>query len=141
MLLAALALQAAATPPERFSILVPVASEPCVRKAEEGDIVVCADPVPSQTLPLPNEAISPNPVASNPELSGSGAMKATASPCASLQGGCQVGFGPPIVPMIKGAVGLVKDALRRKPDRTGRVPIPLDDPAPAPAASAQDVHP
>jgi hypothetical protein len=36
--------------------------------------------------------------------------------------------------MIVGAAGLVKDALRKHPDKSGRIAIPLDDPQPAATA-------
>lgn len=134
MILLAFALQtAAAAPapvPERFSILVPVADEPCARRpgkdADGHDIVVCGNPLPSQKLPYPDEVIPDGPVPSNPYKTGSGALAAEATPC-PISRNCVVGFGPPIVPMIKGAVGLAKRAFAKKPDKTGRVAIPLDD--------------
>jgi len=142
-LLLILALQAAAAPlsasadhkPERFSILVPVANEPCVRRADgksaDGkDIVVCGNPLPSQTLPYPDELPPDGPMPSNPDLTGSGALAAQATPC-PISRSCVVGFGPPLVPMIKGAVDLAKQAFAKKPDKTGRVPIPLDDAPPS----------
>ena len=150
-ILTVLALQAApataqAPEPERWSILVPVPDEPCrpARKEKEGedkdagskDIVVCGEPLPSQRLPLPGEAVSDGPVPVNRELTGRGALAAAGTPCAVRQGGCQTSFGPPIVPMIVGAVGLVKDAFKKHPDKSNRVPIPLDDPQPAPSAQS-----
>jgi hypothetical protein len=156
-LLTILALQAAPAAkaePERWSILVPVPEEPCRPSpkgdrsaangaaqndaAANGDVVVCGDALPSQRLPLPDEAVSTGPVPVNRELTGRGALAAAGTPCAVRQGGCQTSFGPPIVPMIVGAVGLVKDALRKHPDKSNRIPIPLDDPQPASSApSAQ----
>jgi hypothetical protein len=68
-------------------------------------------------------------VASNPELSAVRALDLEATPCAATQWGCQVGFGPPIMPIAKAAVGAVKSVFARKSDKTGRVPIILDDPA------------
>lgn len=151
-LLTILALQAAPATkaePERWSILVPVPGEPCrpsrasdggndsARTEPNGDVVVCGDALPSQRLPLPGEAVSDGPVPVNRELTGRGALAAAGTPCAVRQGGCQTGFGPPIVPMIVGAVGLVKDAFRKHPDKSKRIPIPLDDPQPsAPATPA-----
>ena len=114
--------------PQRFSILVPIASEPCVRQADS-DATVCANPLPSQKLPYPEEIVPDHPVPSNPEMRAAGALAAQSTPCAARLGGCQVGFGPPIVPIIKGVAGLIGDALRKKPDKTGRVAIPLDDSA------------
>lgn len=93
MLLLALALQAAAGPaPERFSILVPVKNQPCTRTRAADEIVVCADPLPEQALPLPAEATSPFPTAVNPRADGIGALEAEATPCASRVGGCQTGL-------------------------------------------------
>lgn len=143
-LLLLLAFQAAATPqasatnadtPERFSILVPVANEPCVRRvdgkgADGKDIVVCGNPLPSQTLPYPDEIPPDGPVPSNPYANGSGALAAEGTPC-PISRSCVVGFGPPLVPLIKGAADLAKKAFAKKPDKTGRVPIPLDDTPPS----------
>ena len=98
MLLLALALQAVAPPPstgsapERFSILVPVKSQPCTRSRAADEIVVCADPLPEQALPLPAEAVSPFPTAVNPRADGVGALNAEATPCAASVGGCQAGI-------------------------------------------------
>ena len=146
--LTVLALQAApatAPEPERWSILVPVPNEPCRPARKQGedegedagnkDIVVCGEPLPSQRLPLPGEAVSDGPVPVNRELTGRGALAAAGTPCAVRQGGCQTSFGPPIVPMIAGAVGLVKDALKKHPDKSKRIPIPLDDPQPSASAT------
>jgi hypothetical protein len=141
-LLLFLALQAAAAPaatppqtpaadtPERFSILVPVANEPCVRHVDGKEIVVCGNPLPSQTLPYPEEIPPDGPVPSNPYMSGSGALAAQSTPC-PISRSCVVGFGPPLVPMIKGAADLAKKAFAKKPDKTGRVAIPLDDTPPS----------
>ncbi|MDB5703131.1 MAG: hypothetical protein JWN66_247, partial [Sphingomonas bacterium] len=52
------------------------------------------------------------------------------TPCAAHQGGCTVGFGPPIVPLVMGAVDLAKGLFKKHPDKSNRVPIPLDDPGP-----------
>jgi hypothetical protein len=114
--------------PQRFSIL----ADPCARTSDDGrDIVVCGTTAASTPrLPLPDERGPPDrPVASNPELSAVRALDLEATPCAATQWGCQVGFGPPIMPIAKAAVGAVKSVFARKPDKTGRVPIILDDPA------------
>lgn len=113
--------------PARFSIL----ADPCARMTDEkgNDVVVCGrSEAGSQRLPLPDEGDPPNHgVPSNPELTGAGALAAEGTPCAATQHGCTVGFGAPIVAALaKGAVGLVKSAFTRHPDKTGRVPIPLD---------------
>lgn len=89
MILLALALQAAPSV-DRIDILVPVAAQPCVRQATD-DIVVCADQLPSQTLPLPAEATPSSPRPFNPYLTGAGALAAESTPCAAGIGGCQVG--------------------------------------------------
>lgn len=125
----------AANTPERFSILVPVANEPCVHRrpdksADGKDIVVCGDPLPSQTLPYPDEIAPDGPVPSNPYRSGAGALAAQGTPC-PISRSCVVGFGPPLAPVIKGAVDLAKKAFAKKPDKTGRVPIDLSDAAPS----------
>ena len=162
MMLAAILLQAAGTVPapvpERFSILAPVASQPCTRTRAADEIVVCADPLPEQALPLPAEAVSPRPVPVNRALTGTGALAAQASPCATLTGGCQtgvdvLGMGTALIRGVQKLIApdsccedpgegtsagrLVVDAgrgaakmFRRKQDKRGRVAIPLDDPAP-----------
>ncbi|MES2057399.1 MAG: hypothetical protein V4564_15805 [Pseudomonadota bacterium] len=139
MILLALLLQAAPAPeekpvaadaPQSWSILVPVANEPCRPAAKGDDILVCADPLPSQRLPLPDEAVPDGPRPSNPNRTGAGALAASTAPCATEMRGCTVGFGPPIMPIVQGLVGLAQGALARHPDKSGRVPIPLDDPAP-----------
>lgn len=129
MILIALLIQTATVAPDvpqRFSILAP---PQCARQAPDSDIVVCGANGGEQRLPLPDERGPPDrPMPSNPNRTGIGALDVAATPCAALQGGCQVGFGPPIMPIINGAVGLVKSALAKKPDKTGRVDIPLEDP-------------
>lgn len=152
-----LALQAVPVPtttpapqPERWSILAPVPDEPCrpslkadssaadggAGTAQNGDVVVCGDALPSQRLPLPGEAVSEGPVPVNREMTGRGALAAQGTPCAARQGGCQTSFGPPIIPMVAGAVGVVKDALRKHPDKSNRVPIQFDDLPPEGAKAA-----
>lgn len=134
MILLALLMQTAApaTPPapERWSILVPVGDQPCARQpgkdADGRDVIVCGNPLPSQALPYPDEVVPDGPIPSNKYRTGTGALAASATPC-PISRNCVVGFGPPIVPIIKGAVGLVKSALAKKPDKRGRVAIPLDD--------------
>ncbi|KQT32198.1 hypothetical protein ASG29_10210 [Sphingomonas sp. Leaf412] len=159
MLILALTLQvaAAATPaPQRFSILVPVADQQCTRTRAPDEIVVCADALPSQELPLPAEAVSSRPVPVNRDMTGTGALNAARTPCAARVGGCQVGLdmfgmGTALIRGVQKLVApnscceepgeatsagkLVVDALsgagrlgKGKPDRTGRVPIDLDEP-------------
>jgi hypothetical protein len=142
LLLAQVATPAPATPPDpgrgappaRISILVdPTPACPPPAQGSK-DVVVCARPNQEQRLPLPDERGPPNgPVASNPELTGSGALAAEATPCAAHQGGCTVGFGPPIVPIVAALVGAVKSGLAKHPDKSHRVAIPLDDSPPPPS--------
>lgn len=140
MILLALALQAAAAPTapapqaapavaatsQRFSIL----AKQCGQRDDHGDIVVCANDRGGNRLPLPDER-DPDPGrGANPELSTTRALALQDTPCAARQGGCTVGFGPPIVPMAIAAVKALKTAFAKKPDKRGRIAIPLDDPPP-----------
>ena len=59
-------------------------------------------------------------------------------PCAAVQSGCQVGFGPPIVPMIAAAVNAIGNARKdrkwaeaRARDGARRQAIDLSDTKPA----------
>lgn len=130
-----LAQVAPATAPQRFSIL----ADPCASATSDAgkDVVVCGRP--DGVAPrLPNRDDRGPPdhaVPSNPELRATQAMNLEATPCGATQRGCTVGFGPPLVPTVKAAAGLVKSAFARRPDKRGRVPIDLGDP-PAPPASA-----
>lgn len=78
--------------PTRHSILATVGSTPCVRRKDGDEVVVCADALPDQTLPLPDQAVSTRPVPVNRDLTGTGALDAEESPCATVVGGCQVGL-------------------------------------------------
>lgn len=122
------------TPPPRISILVD--PSPACTPPPEGtkDVVVCAPTNQQQRLPLRDDRGPPEgPVPVNPNLSGSGALAAEGTPCAAHQGGCQVGFGPPIVPIVAALVGAVKSGLAKHPDKKGRVAIPLEDTPPPPS--------
>ena len=113
--------------PERFSILV----DPRATQTQDGnEVVVCGtSATTTPRLPMRDDRGPPDhPVASNPELSAVRALQLENTPCAATQWGCQVGFGPPIAPIAKAAVGLIKSALAKKPDKRGRVPIDLDGP-------------
>lgn len=121
----------AAPLPQRWSILTPAPGQTCVSERKPGDqddIVVYGTPDPqaSLRLPDPDSVPSSGPVKSNPYLTGSGALANMATPC-PISRSCVVGFGPPIVPMIKGAVDVAKRAFARQPDKTGREAIPLDN--------------
>ena len=137
MLLALLAAAAQEPAPERFSILVPVPPQKCAprqmregEEGQEGDVVVCAKDLPDQTIPYPAEYVYDGPRPSNPKVTGAAAMAAEATPCAASQSGCQVGFGQPIVAAaVKGLVNLIQDATAKKPDKRGRVPIDISEPA------------
>jgi len=113
--------------PQRFSILV----DPCATQTEDGNEVVVCGKSATTTPRLPmrdDRGPSDHAAASNPELSAVRALQLENTPCAATQWGCQVGFGPPIAPIAKAAVGLIKSALAKKPDTRGRVPIDLDGP-------------
>lgn len=145
--------------PTSFSILQPVANEPCTRRGktvDPSDIVVCGKPLPSQALPYPDEVVLNEPKPSNPYLTGAGAMAVEdSSPCATMQRGCAGGVqffegGTQVVRLIQKVVapdsccerpGESKDFLmlagdvahgvgrvfKKKPDKSGRVAIALDD--------------
>lgn len=160
MFFLAFALQAAAAP-ERFSILVPVANQQCTTPGVTGDgkdIVVCARPLPEQKLPLPNEATSTLSQPVNRDMTGAGALRAEATPCAARIGGCQVGLdiigaGTAVIRGIQKLVaptscceepgeatntgkllsdvgGGVARAFRHKPDTSRRVAIDISDAEP-----------
>jgi hypothetical protein len=138
VILLSLALQAAAaaapvppndppaTAPARFSIL----AKQCGQPDDKGDIVVCGNGDSGNRLPLPDERAPAPGRGANPEVSGMGALALQSTPCAARLAGCTVGFGPPLVPMAVAAVKALKGAFAKKPDKSGRVAIPLDDPAP-----------
>lgn len=115
-------------PPEKFSILMPVPKEPCRPGAAEGEVLVCGNTLPSQRLPYPEEAGPARPRPSNPDLTGRGALAALPTPCAARSDNCAGGAGIPILPAaILLGKALVK-AAKPKPDKSKRVPIPLDPP-------------
>ncbi|MFK3889139.1 hypothetical protein [Sphingomonas sp. NPDC079357] len=110
MLIVAILLQAAApSVTTRRSILAPVNNEPCVRSSEQGEVVVCADPLPSQALPLPNEAVSPGPRPVDRNMTGIGALAAESGPCATRLDGCTVGVNilGPVVALVRGIQSVV----------------------------------
>ncbi len=132
MILLAIALQVAAGTPQTRSILVPEPVEKCRTSADEKtDIVVCDGTAATQKLPLHEVDPYATPHGGNPNLTGAGALAAEGTPCGAVQRGCTVGFGPPIAPILNGAIGLVKSAFAKHPDKSNRIAIPLDEPAPA----------
>jgi len=157
MLIVALLLQAAAPAvPAAHSILVPVGDQPCVRKSSDNEVVVCADPLPAQALPLPDEAVSPGPRPVNRDMTGIGALRAEGAPCGATTLGCTTGvnvFGMATA-LVRGVqkviapgscceepdegtdhfrlagdiINGVGKAGKRKPEKTKRVAIDLDEP-------------
>jgi len=139
-----------------------IKADPCASaRTSTNDIVVCGNVAPSPRLPLPEERGPPDhPAPSNPDMTGTGALAATAPVCAAKIGGCPGGvdlFGG--ATFLVRAVGkaidpnsccdepgeatnpamLVRDIARmfKKKDKRPRIPIPLDDsPLPLPAATA-----
>jgi hypothetical protein len=142
--------------PPRFSILVDAVPS-CPKDPDpNGEIIVCARSNQEQKLPFPNKITPDHPVPVNPDMTGRGALAGEATPCAARQGGCTVGFdflgvGTSLVRLAQKAIapdsccerpgegtstGLlvtdvfhgVKHAFAKKPDKSKRVSIPLDEP-------------
>lgn len=146
--------EVAADGTQRWSILV----DPCASaRGGDQEIVVCGEVAANPRLPLPGERGPPDrPVPSNPDLSGSGALAAAVAPCATLSQGCTTGidlFGGATfavraigklidgdscceepgeatnpVGLINDVGGVIRRTFRKKPDKSKRVAIPLDDP-------------
>lgn len=148
--------QQAADGTQRWSVL----ADPCASAQTNGDqIVVCGKGVDAPRLPLPEERGPPDrPRPSNPDRTGIGALQASSAPCSARMEGCTVGvdiFGAATT-LVRG-VGkvispdscceepgestnffkLVGDAgkgvgraFKKKPDKSNRVPIDLNDPVP-----------
>lgn len=150
LLVLAQAPPAAVPPPQRIDLI----AAQCPRAAD-GEAVVCGK-ADGARLPLPDERGPPDhPVPGNPALTGTGALANVEPPCATLQGGCQVGLD--IVGMGTAAIRLVGKAInpsscceepgqstnpvmllrdaagifRKKPDKANRVAIDLDAPPPS----------
>lgn len=146
---------------QRWSILAdPCAGVP---RAQDEVLVCAARPGgAAPRLPLPGERGPPDrPMPGNPDASGMGALAMTAGPCATRSEGCTTGIdligggtmlirgvgklidpdsccetpgeGRDPVALAKDVGGAIGRAFRKKPDRSNRVPIPLDD---LPAAGA-----
>jgi len=141
---------------QRWSVL----ADSCPRPDDTNVVIVCGQPAePSPRLPLPAERGPPDhPAPSNPDLSGTGALAVSAAPCATRSQGCTTGIdllgggtfliraaGKLVNPdscceepgEATNPVGLVNDigsvfkrTFKKKPDKSNRVPIPLDDPQP-----------
>ncbi|WP_425230565.1 hypothetical protein [Sphingomonas sp.] len=125
-----------AAPPSRFSIL----ADRCAPVQQDGhDVVVCGESTATtQRLPYRDEIVPDGPVPSNPLVNGRGALAAEGTPCAALMSGCQVGVGPPLVPMIAAAVNGIRnasanrrEARARAADGDRRRPIDLNATGPA----------
>lgn len=123
---------APAVVPQRFSIL----AQPCAPLTRDGkEVVVCGtNPAVSQRLPLPDQA-EPTPGYVKPDSQDYRNNKGGNGACVIR--GCQVGFGPPIMPMIAAAATAIDNARKgsrwaaaRKRDGTRRVPITLDGDGP-----------
>ncbi|WP_157073747.1 hypothetical protein [Sphingomonas soli] len=141
-----------------------ILADPCAgRPADE--ITVCGQSARAEPrLPLPGERGPPDrALPSNPDISGTGALAATSAPCATLSKGCTTGvdiFGGAtflvralgkvidkdscceepgeatnIGLLVRDTVSAAKKIGRKKPDKSRRVPIPLDDPAPGDGAA------
>lgn len=124
----------------------------CPTRAQAGEIVVCGQKDQSAFEgPAPGRG-------ANREMSGAQALALQSTPCAARVGGCQVGvniLGPPVMlarvvqklvnpnsdccegsdatnplALVRDAARGVKGAFAGKVDKSNRVPIPLDDPAP-----------
>lgn len=148
---------------QRWSLM----PDPCASERIEGELLVCGETAAAEAaprLPLPGERGPPDrPMPGNPDVSGTGALAVSIPPCATRSQGCTTGLdlfgGATFLVRAVGKVidkdscceepgeatnfgGLLRDigkALRKKPkvDKSNRVPIPLDDPAPAdPKAAA-----
>ncbi len=128
------------TPPQRLSILV----DPCASASDDDgkDVVVCGRPdAIGPRLPMRDDRGPPaHPVPSNPDLTGTGALAAEATPCAVSMRGCTVGFGQPLVAEALNGIGKglkdLKDARARHRNGDRRVAIDLDGPPPPIPADA-----
>jgi len=138
------------------------------RKPEE--ILVCGKGAqPDPRLPLPGERGPPDrPMPSNPDVTGMGALNASIAPCATRSEGCTAGInilgmgtalirgvGKLVDPnsccedpgegtnpfqLVGDAVKGVGRAFRKKPDKTGRIAIRLDDLPPPEPAKQRDLE-
>ncbi|WP_182926384.1 hypothetical protein [Sphingomonas paucimobilis] len=125
---------APATPPGRRAFLDPVARSLSAFGRYPGEeVVVCGRRQADDRLPLKDDTPPDRPMPSNPELTGIGALRAEATPCAAVQRGCQVGFnllGPALLLANEARIGISK-LVDKSRDKSNRLPIALDGPAPA----------
>ncbi|WP_230481127.1 hypothetical protein [Sphingomonas sp. Leaf21] len=135
LLLIALQATPASPPPaapgtERFSIL---AKDPCPASAGTvEDVVVCGRRQADDRIPVVPDEVPAGPVPSNPEMTGAGALRASGTPCAASQWGCQTGFNilaPALLLANEARIGISKLADKAR-DKSNRVPIALDGPGP-----------
>jgi hypothetical protein len=146
---------------QSWSILADPCPSPLGRKQDE--ILVCAKGAqPDPRLPLPDERGPPDrPMPSNPDVTGIGALNASIAPCATRSEGCTtginiLGMGTALirgvgmlanpgscceepgeatnpVKLVGDAIGGIGRAFKKKPDKTGRIAIALNDlPPPEP---------
>ena len=102
----------------------------CSSRAKAGDVVVCGRKDDKFEGPATGRG-------ANRDLSGAQALALQAVPCRARQG-CDVIYAPSAVSKIPGLLAeAVRTAGARKPDRSGRVAIPLDEPAQAVEGAAR----
>ncbi|MDY0957996.1 hypothetical protein SOM26_04785 [Sphingomonas sp. CFBP8993] len=116
---------------QRFSIL---ARDPCPGSAgNRQDVVVCGRRQADDRITPMGDEVPDGPMPSNPDMSGIGALHASAIPCPALQGGCQVGFDvvTPALLLANEARIAISKLVDKRRDKSKRVPIALDAPGPS----------
>lgn len=115
---------------QRFSIL---ARDPCPPSAGTKDeVIVCGRRLGDDRLPHDPDAPPAKPLMSNPELTGIGAMRAEAPPCAAVMRGCTVGVDvitPAVMLANEVRIGISK-LVDKSRDKSKRIAIALDDAGP-----------
>jgi hypothetical protein len=115
---------------ERFSLL---ARDPCPPSAgTREDVIVCGRRQADDRIPDMPDEVPAGPVPSNPQLTGIGALRASGTPCAATQWGCQTGvniLGPALLLANEARIGISK-LVDKSRDKSHRVPIALDGPGP-----------
>jgi len=147
-----------------------ILNDPCASARTRDEIVVCGQGAPPDPrLPLPGERGPPDrPMPSNPDVTGIGALNASVAPCATRSEGCTTGInilgmgtalirgvGKVIDPnscceepgestnpikLVGDAIGGVGRAFKKKPDKTGRVAIDLDNLPPPEPTGLRDLE-